>query len=462
MLKKFIYILAGAIVLLFIGIYNGYPLFFSDSGTYIYSGFEKFVPYDRPITYGLFVFFFSLKKSLWFVVFIQNLITSYVLYEALSLLLAEKFSNFRFLLITSLLTFLSGIGWYSNQIMPDFFTPVFILSLLLILFHPKATRLQQVLWYGLVILGGISHFSHLLIGLVVLVIYYVLQLILVNKKVIGAQKLALKKVLIGMSAIILSWFIVPTINYAVEGEFAVSKGSHAFLMAHLADNGMLNKFLKENCDKPEYAHLQLCNYTDKIPATLAGFLWDNNSVFENTGSWEGSKEEYQIIINANLTKPKYLFWNVLKSSTYGLIQFTKFDLGDGLSPYEEWSPPHQQIKKNFSDQLNSYSNSRQNKWGGVGLSFTVLNYIQRACVIFSVIFLLWLFCTPLYKVVNQKGLMLLLFILLSVFINAMILGGLNAPADRFQARVMWLMPLVVFVFIYTNWAEIKKALKSNA
>lgn len=461
MLKKFLNILGGAFILLFVAFYNGYPLFFSDSGTYIYSGFEKFVPYDRPITYGLFVFIFSLKKSFWFVVFIQNLITSYVLYESIRLLLGAKFSNFKFLFITNLLTLFTGVAWYSNQIMPDFFTPVFILLLFLILFHTKATKAQLFFWCALLILAGISHFSHLLIGLVLLAVFYVVQWLLINRKVIEAKKAELKRFLLALGTIVLCWFIVPTINYSVDGDYVISKGSHAFLVAHLADNGMLNKFLKENCDNPKYSHLKLCDYTNKVPTGLASFLWDENSVFENTGSWENSKEEYDIIINANLTRPDYLVTNIYKSSIYGLTQLTRFNIGDGMIDHLEGTAPYQQVYWQMNDELNNYLNSRQNRFNGKTLGFTLLNSIQKVLVTMSALFLLWLFFSPLKKQVNQKSILYLSFVVLGVIINAMILGGLNAPADRFQARVVWLLPFVVLVFVYINWAEIIKALKTK-
>jgi len=50
----------GTLILSLIGLYNGYPLVYSDTGTYIYSGFDKFIPLGRPVTYGLFLSFFYL------------------------------------------------------------------------------------------------------------------------------------------------------------------------------------------------------------------------------------------------------------------------------------------------------------------------------------------------------------------------------------------------------------------
>ncbi|MFK8101257.1 MAG: hypothetical protein AB8G15_01985, partial [Saprospiraceae bacterium] len=65
LLPKLLTILLGTIILLFVAFYNGYPLVYSDTGTYIQSGFELFVPVDRPLTYGLFLRYTSLGISPW-------------------------------------------------------------------------------------------------------------------------------------------------------------------------------------------------------------------------------------------------------------------------------------------------------------------------------------------------------------------------------------------------------------
>jgi hypothetical protein len=44
-------------------IWNGYPLVFLDTGTYVASGFERFVPRDRPLAYGFFIRHSSLAHS---------------------------------------------------------------------------------------------------------------------------------------------------------------------------------------------------------------------------------------------------------------------------------------------------------------------------------------------------------------------------------------------------------------
>jgi hypothetical protein len=64
--KFILFVTLGALGLMLDAIYNGYPLVYSDTSTYLASGFELQTPVDRPITYGLFIRLTSLNGfSLW-------------------------------------------------------------------------------------------------------------------------------------------------------------------------------------------------------------------------------------------------------------------------------------------------------------------------------------------------------------------------------------------------------------
>src|SRR5690606_8292286 len=111
--------------------------------TYIYSGFDLFIPNDRPIAYGLLLRLFSLKLSAWFVILFQNLLTAFVVYLTLKSFNFKK--SFTKIYITTILflTLFTGIAWYSNQLMPDFLAPVLILSIYLLLRNQRLPVLLE-------------------------------------------------------------------------------------------------------------------------------------------------------------------------------------------------------------------------------------------------------------------------------------------------------------------------------
>ncbi len=453
-LRFFIYhfltVITGALILSTIGLYNGYPLVFSDTGTYILSGFNDVVPVDRPVMYGRFLSLFSFEHSLWWVIWAQNLLTSFVLFAFLGLF----FSNFRqlratFLFCVLLLTLASGIAWYSNQLMPDFFAPLFLLCFYTLLMGKKSGLLMQVALYLILLLSLLVHFSHLMLGVVVVLLTLFLKFTM-NRKL---RWVPVKRVL-ALSVITLSgWLIVPCINLSIESEFSLSKGSHVFLMGHLADTGILRELLQEKCGEPEFESLKLCAFKDSLPTNAAGFIW-SGEILQTSGGWENSKDEYQKIINASLTDPHYLFRNVFVSVTYGLVQLTDNKIGHGLSAYVEKSAPYMQVREEFGHELNPYMNSRQNRYNGYLLDLETVNDYQELLLLLSLFSCFILLPRSLRASLNRQTLWLIGFAVFFIVSNSFITAGLNSPYGRLQARVVWLFPLAMMVLVIKNFSLI--------
>lgn len=443
----------GALILSIVGFFNGYPLVYSDTGTYIYSGFSTFIPRDRPIIYGLFLKYFSLFQSAWFVILTQNLLTAFVLFQLLKMLIEKRvYLKKAYFGIVLFLTLFSGIGWYSNQLMPDFLAPLSILSIFILLKQERFFSPTNLMLMLILIFSSITHFSHLLIGSTLIAAIAFLKLV-IRKQLTDISCLRIFSV----AAIVFSgWLILPTVNFMVEKKFILSKGSHVFLMAHLNDTGILKKFLDEHCTDEEFKDCKICEFKDSLPVDLASFMWSKQNIVKKTGDWEGSEEEYNKIIHATLKNPKYLFLNCYKSLTYGLIQLTRNGIGQGLTAYNEGSAPYGQIKWRFPSELNNYLNSKQNKWDGVNLNFKLVNVIQLVIIIASLFILIFLFSAHAPSQLSFSTTFFLIFIVGAIVINAFITAGLNSPCERFQARVIWMLPLALIILIINNYSTLKK------
>src|SRR5690606_35883504 len=180
-LKQFGWIIFGAFIIAFVGLFNGYPLVYSDTGTYIYSGFDRFIPADRPIVYGLFLKFFSFNFSAWPVIIAQNIITALVVWETIKLLELKWPSHIKtFVFSTIVLTAFTGIGWYTNQLMPDFFAPIVIMCLSIFLISKHISPRKTIVISIILVLGLITHYTHLLISMAVLTVFTLV--VFINKK----------------------------------------------------------------------------------------------------------------------------------------------------------------------------------------------------------------------------------------------------------------------------------------
>ncbi len=109
--------------------------------------------------------------------------------------------------------------------------------------------------------------------------------------------------------------------------------------------------------------------------------------------------------------------NIYKSSLYGMIQLTKNEIGQGLSAYQKGSAPYGQVYWRFNDEINDYTNSRQNRWQG-GLNFSLLNDIHNFLLIICLFLLCICMFSPLRNSVDQKMCIVLnLSILFIVLLN---------------------------------------------
>ncbi len=448
----------GTLILMIVGFYNGYPLVYSDTGTYIFSGIEKFIPNDRPVTYGLFISLFDFDYSLWFVIVFQNLITAYVIFEVLRTLNINKNFAYIYLSILLFLVFFTGIGWYSNQIMPDFFAPISVLIIFVLIKKDNISIYTRITLSVILVYSMVSHLSHLLIGSSLIVLIVLLKLF-AHKSFYDIQP---RKLVFAAIIVFSSWLVLPGINAIIEKKFILAKGSHVMIMAHLNQTGILKKFLNENCNNDEFKDCVLCNYKDSLPIDLASFIWSDKQILQKSGGWIGSKKEYDRIINATLIKPKYLFLNIYRSFCYGLIQLTRNGIGQGLDAYNKGSAPYGQIHWHFHDELNNYLNSRQNLWNGIYLKLDTLNTFNLIILILSLFIVIYLFSTPISSKMDSNTITFLIFVIIAIIINSFITAGLNSPYGRFQARVVWLLPFAICVILSTHLNIIIKYFKRSS
>lgn len=443
-LRNVLAVLFGTFILSIIGFYNGYPLVYSDTGTYIYSGFDLFVPKDRPLPYGLLIRGLSFKHSLWYVVLFQNFLTATLIFEVFRSFGRRSFLP-SYILTMVLLTAFTGVAWYSNQIMPDLFAPILILCLFLLAFRKNSwagTLLLSIIY----LLAAVSHFSHLMIGSLMLLGILIAKLFFDRYGEGTGIRLPLRKG-IAVAALVLSgWLVLPLINYAVASEFVLSKGSHVFLMASLNDRGILKRYLDENCQKEKLRGSKLCEYKDELPKTIDGFIWSD--FLGKVGGWKKSKDEFNMIIEDVLSSPGYLREFSFRSFQYGVVQLAHNDIGTGLTPYTEGSPPHQQVEWRFKNEENNYLNSRQNKWEGEELQFEELSMFHSFLLLLCTGTFGALLFSPLRRRIEPSLWLFLGFVLLGIIVNSFVTAGLSSPYSRYQARVVWLFPLAFFLIAH--------------
>jgi len=440
LLLNIITVCTAMVMLCWLAFHNRYPLVFNaDTAMYIEAARSGIVGNDRPILYGLFMIFGDWKHSAWLVISIQSFIVSLLFFYCFKYFTPSHLSNslklrVTYLMFITLISFGMGASFTVCWLISDVFTPVTIMSIGLLLFASHITKIDKIVISLIAIIGTGMHNSNFFIALGTLL---VLIIILFNKQVrkiytkIGLNNGRFAYLII---LLIISNLLVRSIHYHYRGGFQSSRGGVFFFMGSLVEMGIIDTYLGENCGVKNY---RICKMRDTIPNN---FVWDTRSPFQRTGGWysKTNESEYTSIIKDIVTTPRYAKTVLIKSSLNTLKQFFYYDTGEAYRP---WDRVNSAIYDAFPKEYLSYLESKQSKGQ---LDFTLINFLQK--VVFGL-------CLFVYAIVFSKGkrnmpiVALTVFIILSLIINAWLCGTFSGVYPRYQSRVVWLMPLPIFLFI---------------
>jgi len=435
--QSFFSIFFGTLLLLIPSLFNGYPLVYSDSGTYILSGFEYFVPIDRPLWYGLFIKFSSVNGySLWVTLFIQSLLGSFIYFHLLKLLKIPIFIGLPLLLFLSVFT---PFGWYIGQLMPDIWITFALFSYFLLL--KKSASLWMKVVFGLIFFFAlVVHFSHLLIFFMVTFIVFFIHTILQRKFNLTY--------FFPFLIVLFSFAATSILNFSIDGKTSVMRSSNVFLAARLVDIGIWQQHVSKISDETN----PLFDLKNNISEDSRTFLWNENGEVHQLGGWDSANIILGKEIKSIFTKPNNIGWFIFNAFTATLSQCTQNSIGSGLEStyYKQLnSPPAVAIKKYFPQEFNQYQQSRQNTnlWNQK-LNLTYLNWLYQLIFILSILVILFSW------IQNHASNTLLFFKRLLIFViivNAFITASFANVYDRLQSRISWMVVFLALAIIWKMW-----------
>jgi hypothetical protein len=415
----------ASLILTSAAFWNGFPLIYPDIGTYLGSGFTPEMPIDRPISYGIFIFITSLGGfSLWFTIFIQALMVAFVLRLSLDFFLNGNVTNTIFISTVIILTMLTGISFPTSQLMPDFSTPIMLLSLMLILVKGPLSIFTRRIVYFLFILTNTLHISHILLNLILLSILFITAIILKKSYTFLDKKNIIQ--LMGLTMLGILTMMPP-----------LSKSSHVFRMGNLVNNHILQVYLEDNCGTK---NLEICQYKNVMPETFDGFVWDENSPLNKMG-WKKSKTEFNKIITDIYTTPKYLKMVVQSSLKNTWLQLRLNNVGEGNIHFNLDAPyimPIETYCHAAAQFAQSKQYSSQNLIPSNLLDFhkIIINLSVFGLILYGFLFKIK------YQIAPNKQLFIF-GLLFSIFINAWLAATLVYPHNRAGCKLIWFLPLIL-------------------
>jgi hypothetical protein len=426
-------------------LWNGFAIVFFDTGGYVGRVLEMTLEPGRSIFYGFFLWATSLGwSSFWGPVLIQSLFSIWLIHLTLRChaLPAGPLTTAGSCVGLAALT---GISWYTSQLMPDTLAPLIILGLWLL--GCRWDRLRRSERTGLaliVLLGLLSHMScmAMAIGLIaVIMIFKLAQL---------RFKWPLTVHLLPPAAVVAaSLILMPMFHLALTGKATFTPGGPVFIFGRLVQDGIAQRWLAEHCPAPG---IRLCAMQERIPKTADDFLWAGTSPFQDLGAWSGEADaELSYLVRASIkTYPGAFLGTSLQATAR---QITKVATGDGLDEFQN------DVRGVFTNLLpktaKPFNAARQQQRLISQPLFDALNMVHVPVAHLSMLGLLFIAGWGLHNGHHDlTG--LAIFTFLALLGNAFICGALSNPHDRYQSRLVWTASLVCAMAVMRGYLHSHK------
>jgi hypothetical protein len=450
-------ILLGATLLLWPAAINGYPLVFSDTGTYLSQAINHYLGWDRPAFYSLFMLPLHLTLTTWPVIVVQALLAAHTLH-LLRRALLPALSVWWLVPLLGTLSAASALPWLASQLMPDLFTGLLVLALGLLLFARASLSRREQLWLtGLAAFMIATHQSHLPLILLLIPALLPLRWWLGRGPRTGTGRDAGSNTGPGtqpaawpdrwrstcrdagrlLTAALLACGAMVGLNLIGHHRASLAPFGNVFVLARVIYDGPGMAVLARDCP---HTHWRLCPYLSRFPANADLFLWQQDGPVARAGGAKlVSTEADSIVADALAAEPMTELRAVLANAAR---QLALFATGDGLTPWPWTVTPW--ILQDFPRfEADAYLASRQAN--GLPLLPAWLGMVHRVVALLGVAICAALLPVALFRRHRVAGFLALVLLVLPI--NALIAGGLSGPHDRYQSRVMWLPSLLAALAI---------------
>jgi hypothetical protein len=434
-LPAFTGVLAGALLMIWPALYNGFPLLYPDSMTYLGDGpvlARKIFLHQSSIYYGMRSFFYSLgilpfhwNAIAWPIIAAQAFLTAYVLWLVVRSILPQRAVNCYLILIAGL-SMLTSLSWYVSIVMPDILGPLLYLSFYLLVFARDTLSHRERLTVSSIACWAVTvHATHMILGVA---LWVVLLLVLLFQR---QSKLRLVRAAKEMGAVLVIAGVAQLALYGyISGTPSLNGERPPYLMARLVADGTGRRFLEQHCGEIRWT---ICSRVQNIAGDADHFLWDPD------GGWGGAsptaqeemrREEIPFVLATVRAYPREQFY---KSMTAFLTQLQTFGIED-LDP-STW------VADQFDEVLPAerahYLASRQARDALHIEGFTAFQiWVVRSFLVLMIVLLL------VRRHLSPQLIGLSIVAVFIVIANAFVTGTMSMVDERYGSRVIWMLPFL--------------------
>ncbi len=418
-------IAAGAVLLCWPALYNGYPLLYGDSASYLDTLDPRKAHWARPVFYTVFLFPFHWRVWLWPTIFAQALIVAHLVYVVLRAACGAVRPE-AYLGTIGVLAGCSSLPWFVSMIMPDVFTGVVVLGLFLLgVLADRLSRLER--WYVAALTAGAiaCHLSHLALAAGLVLVILALKFSQGDRARLRPADLALV-----LAPVVLAVGGHLAANGFARQELSLSPVSPIFMLARMIGDGTAQAYLRERCPERGYV---LCEHLEELPDDADRFLWDSDSVFQRAGGPALRGEAGEIVAGVLATHPARQLQQV---GSNAVRQFFVFQDGDWLGRDDPAGRVlDRYIRHFFPADYPSYIASRQST---DQLPRVVITLWHAFFVVVGLTASAFLFLEFARR--GEREMTALFVVMVAALVgNALITGGISGVHGRYQSRIVWLV-----------------------
>ena len=427
LVRAWLAVLAGAAMLVWPALVNGYPIVFSDTAALAAMGLEPNMGWDKPWVYGPVILLLHWGVSLWGVVAGQALATSALVWLAgRAVGLGGAWSH---LGLCAVLAVGSAAPWFVVFIMPDVFAPLAVLGLFLLAWG----RLGRVGTGCIIALTAVAiggHLAHLILAAGCLVAI-----------AIGRPR----RLPMAMAPLVLALAWLLGSNLVGNGVLGISPYGSVFALARLQADGPAADTIHDACPQ---AGLRVCAWSSQLPMDSDAFLWspDGPVWSHDYGPTLFAPEASRLVSATIRAEPLEVAEHAVLNT---LRQLVRVQVGDTLGPQHLEATVALLLRTYFPPaELARFEASRQVR-GILAAVASPLEPLRLALLVAGAVGTLLL--VPLAWRRDPALASLALIVLLGVLSNACATGALSGPHDRYQARVAWLLLLPPYFALANAW-----------
>lgn len=386
----------------------------------------------RSIIYGALLYLGAFTGGFWVSIIIQSLAVSYLLY--LFIVRVLRLNHLHWLLCSAALFLTSSISFYVSDLMPDLFAGLLLLAFaILVTGWARLSQLEFAVTTSVILFAVLAHNSHVL--LLIAVTIFAITYGAVSHRWGWRQSLGILTLTAGCLVLAVLW--ESAFAFGVTRALGTPPIRPPFISARLVS--MLGApAVSRVCASNDFA---VCRFQDRFPTDIEKFCWSEDkgigvfNVADERTKRALSQEQLRLALAMIPKNPVRFAYGTLRDAAHQLIVFSLDEYSydpDALSFFVSRLPDRDFARMQSSVAAHSLRY--------VTFGRTVV-YATAVLGAIGIVVLLARSPASGTATQHQDWRVATYIFLAGVVLNALICGGLSSINNRYEARVIWLVPL---------------------